>query len=407
MIRAYATPLLNAARINPEAVKIYIVNDDAINAFVAGGMNLFVHTGLLQKAGGPEGVIGVLAHEIGHIAGGHLIRTPEALENAGIEAMISYILGAAVMVAGGGEAGAAIMATGTSIAQNQMFQYSRSQEQAADQAGVGYLEATGQSARGLLETFKTLKKQELLVARRQSPYLRTHPLTDNRMAFVQQVLEKSQYSDAPPRPEYVFMYDRMFAKLDGFLNPPGHTLTKYHASDTSLSARYARAVAYHKLADVPMALAELDSLLAEFPDDPYFHELRGQVLFENGRIREAIPSYERAVALLPDEALLLLSLAQAQIETGYPQLNRVALEHLLKAVVRDRTSASLWRYLGIAYGRDEQYGLSSLALAEEALLRGRMEDVLFHAGRAQEQLPEGSPGWLRLQDLKRVAEDLG
>lgn len=405
-IKTFAKPLLDVAGIPTESVRVYIVNDDALNAFVAGGMNLFIHTGLIQKAGGPDGLIGVIAHEIGHIAGGHLVRAPEALENVGIEALISYVLGAAVIVAGEGRAGGAIIATGTGIAQSSLFQYSRTQEQAADQGGVSYLEATGQSARGLLATFEILKKQELLASNRQSPYLRTHPLTDDRIEFIRSWLAKSRFTDAPSRPEFVALYDRMVAKLDGFLNPPGHTLKKYPDSDTSERAHYARAVAYHKLADLPHALAEIDWLLAAHPDDPYFYELRGQVLFENGRIGEAIPAYERAVALVPAEPQFRIGLAQAQIETNDPALNAVALEHLRRAVLSERTSASAWRYLGIAYGRAGDFGQSSLALAEEALLRGSKEDVLFHTERAEQALPEGSPGWLRLQDLKRVAEDM-
>ena len=361
---------------------------------------------MIQKAGAPDGLIGVMAHEIGHIAGGHLLRAPEALENVGIEALISYILGAAVIVAGQGRAGGAIIATGTGIAQSSLFQYSRAQEQSADQAGVSYLDATGQSARGLLTTFEILKKQELLATNRQSPYLRTHPLTDDRIEFIRSHLATSRFTDAPTRPEFVALYDRMVAKLDGFLNPPGHTLKKYPESDTSERASYARAVAYHKLADLPRALAELDTLLAAHPDDPNYHELKGQVLFENGHIREAIPAYERAVALLPDEPQLRIGLAQAQIETNDPVLNAVALDHLRRAVLSERTSAIAWRYLGIAYGRAGEFGQSSLALAEEALLRGSKADVLFHTQRAEQTLPEGSPGWLRLQDVKHAAEDL-
>ncbi len=405
-IKVFARPLLDVAGIPVESVRVYIVNDDALNAFVAGGMNLFIHTGLIQKAGGPDGLIGVLAHEIGHISGGHLVRAPEVLENVGIEALISYILGAVVMVAGQGQAGGAIIATGTGIAQSSLFRYSRAQEQSADQAGVKFLDATGQSARGLLTTFEILKKQELLVSDRQSPYLRTHPLTDDRIEFIRSHLATSRFTNALAKPEFVALYDRMVAKLDGFLNPPGHTLKKYPESDTSERASYARAVAYHKLADLPQALAELDSLLVTHPDDPYFHELKGQVLFEYGRIGDAIPAYERAVALLPDEPQLRIGLAQAQIETNDPALNAVALGHLRRAVLSERTNVMAWRYLGIAYGRAGEFGQSSLALAEEALLRGSKADVLFHTQRAEQALPEGSPGWLRLQDVKRVAEDM-
>lgn len=405
-IRTFATPLLRAAGVNPDSVRIFLINDRSINAFVAGGMNLFIHTGLLKESDGPEAVIGVLAHEIGHIAGGHLARTPEAVQGAGIEVLLSYLLGVAVAVAGAPDAGTAIMAGGAAVGQSAIIRYTQAQEESADQAALSYLQTTGQSARGLLDLLQTLRSQELLVTARQSPYLRTHPLTQDRISHVRNYLATSAYADAPPRPEYVEMYRRMLAKLDGFLEPPGHTLAKYPDGETSLEARYARAIAHFHVPELARALKEIDGLIAEHPHDPYFYELKGQMLFENGRVREAIEPYEKAVTLLPGEPLLRLGLAQAQIETNDPGFNEAALGHLKKAVLRDRTNAFVWHYLGIAYGRNEQYGDSALALAEEAFLQRRKEDLDFHIGRAERYLAEGSPGWLRLQDLKRAAERL-
>ncbi|MEE9301112.1 MAG: M48 family metalloprotease [Alphaproteobacteria bacterium] len=406
MIRTYATPLMRAAGVDPDAVTIYLVDDPEINAFVAGGMNLFVHTGLLEQSDDPAGVIGVLAHEVGHIAGGHLARLPGALESIRIESLIALVLGAAAIAGGATDAGQAIIAGGTGLAQQGLFRYTRAQEQAADQAGLGYLEATGQSAHGLLSLLEKIRNEQLLVAARQSPYLRTHPLAQDRVLHIRNHIANSTYSYRPPAPEYVEMFARARAKLDGFLHPPAQTLAKYPTSDQSLAARYARAVAYFRMADLSNALIEIDALLAESPRDPYFYELKGQMFFENGRVREAIGPYQEAVALRPAESLFRLELAQAQIEVNDPELDQAALENLRIAVVRVRTDPTLWRYLGIAHGRAGDYGESSLALAEEAFLRHRPQDVAFHLARAEQHLAEGTPGWLRLQDLKRAAEDL-
>lgn len=405
-IRAYATPLLEAAGIDPAAVRIYLIQSDSINAFVAGGQNLFLHTGLLTNAKDPTAIIGVLAHEIGHIAGGHLARMPEAIRNATIQGLIAMILGVGAAVSGSPEAGAAILRGGSGIAAQSLFSFSIQQEQAADQAGLSYLAATRQSARGLLSLLDTLENQELLAPEKQSPYVRTHPLTHDRVVHVRDYVEKSPDSDNPPSPEFVEMYDRMQAKLAGFLASPGTTLQKYPTSDTNVAARYARAIAYYRIPDLDRALPEIDSLIADFPDDPYFRELKGQMLFENGRIQEAIAPYEEAVRLRPDIGLFRVLLAQAMIETENPALTNDALMQLRAAIVYEDANSLAWRYIGVAEGRIGNIGESSLALAEEALLLGNLDDVEFHVRRAEQYLQRGTQSWLQLEDVKRQAKDL-
>lgn len=403
-IRSYSTPLFAAAGLDANAVDVYLVNDKRLNAFVAGGMNLFINTGLLQASDTPGEVIGVIAHETGHIAGGHLARTHDAIRGATAEAILAYILGAAVMATGASQAGAAIMGAGGAIAQGTLIRYTQTQEQAADQAAVRYLEATEQSAEGLLDMFGRLEDQELLVAARQDPYVRSHPLTRERIRFVENHVQTSQYSGQPESPARLERHSRMVAKLRAFLETPARALKAFPASDNSLEARYGRAIAYYRIPDLSRALAELDSLLVERPDDPYFHELKGQILFENGRVAEAIAPYQQAVRLRGDEPLLRLGLARAQIETGEPALNRAAIEHLREAVRIDPTYAPYLHFLGIAYGRDGQIALSSLALAEEALLRGDLPKAKVMAERAKDGLPSGSPPWLRAADIVNAAE---
>ena len=403
-IRGYAAPLFAVAGLDAGSVKVHIVDDSRLNAFVAGGMNLFVNTGLLMSSYSPDAIIGVFAHETGHIAGGHLARTREAIENATAEAMLAYILGAAAILAGGGQAAGAIMGTGTAIAQQSIIRYSQSQEQSADQAGVGYLRAIGRSANGMLDIFYKLEDQELLVAERQDPYLRSHPLTRDRISFVRNFVETSTYPIITSDEAELLAHRRMVAKLYAFLNSPGRTLREYRENDKSLTARYARAIAYYRIPDVERAIGELDGLLREFPDDPWFHELKGQILFENGQIALSIPSYEKAVALRPDEPLLRLGLARALIEISEPGFTKKAIDHLIIAARAEPNYAPHWHFLGIAYGRDEQLAQSSLALAEASLLRGELAEANYHAERAKRGLPVGAPAFLRAEDILLAAK---
>ncbi len=404
-IRAYTDPIFRAAGLDPTAVTVHIVRDPALNAFVAGGQRLFVHTGLLLAAKRPNQLIGVIAHETGHIAGGHLVRTHQALKNAQVQTIIAMVLGAAAAVAAGrGDAGAAIIAGGVGSAQRLFLAYSRTQEAAADSAALSYLDATGQSATGILEFFELLGDQDVLInSRGQDPYLRSHPLTRDRIEAVRDHVKRSQYSSRPDPPALVLAHKRMQAKLRGFLNRPRAVLRRYPVADTSVEARYARAAAYHRAARLGKALTEIDSLLAEQPNDPYFNELKGQILYEHGKVMESIGPYEKAVRFRPGSPLLRVGLAQSQIATRDPSLNQAAIRHLEAAVGMERDLAGAWHQLAVAYGRSGRLGLSALASAELQISTGRFKDARDQALRAQRKLPEGAPGWLRAQDIERAA----
>ena len=403
-IRAYAAPLFDAAGLSAEAVRIHIVNDGGLNAFVAGGLNLFVTSGMLASAEEPGEIIGVIAHEIGHIAGGHLIRTRDAIENASAVTILAAILGAGVVVLGQGEAGGAIIGGGQAIAEQTFLRYSQAQEQAADQAAVRLLESTGQSAEGLLTMFHRLKDQELLALARQEPYLRTHPLTRERIRFLRNHVETSTRTGGKHPDALRAAHRRMAAKLRAFLDPPKRTLRAYPPGDSSIEARYARAIAYYRIPEIDRSLAELDDLLAAYPGDPWFHELKGQILFENGRIADAMAPYERAVSLQSNAALLRLGLARARIESGDPSLIAGAIDHLRVAARLEKTEPAHWHLLGIAYGHAGDRARSSLALAEAAYLRGRTAEAKHHAAVAAKGLPNGSPGWIRAEDIRNAAE---
>lgn len=399
-IRAYATPIFTAAGLNPSDVRIFLVNDNQLNAFVAGGQNLFINTGLIMTTANANQVIGVIAHEAGHIAGGHLARVHDALRKATAEQIIAMVLGAAAAIASGRpDLGTAVGSGGTNIAQRGFLAYTRTQEGSADAAGMKYLDATGQSARGLMDFMETLSGQELLSPSRQDPYLRTHPLTSDRISALQAHVARSPYSDVPVKPELQEEHLRIVAKLRGFLEAPSVVLRRYPASDTSVPARYARTVAHFRSGDLERALTEIDSLIAEYPDDPYFYELKGEMLFERGRPAEALEPYQTAAKLLPQAPLIRVELARVQLSLNDPQLLETAIENLRAAVAFERDRAFAWRQLAIAYGRNGQMGESSLALAEEAMLTGKKPEARFHAGKAETLLPTGSPGWIQAQDI--------
>ncbi len=403
-IRLYSTAVFEAAGLDPLAVNVYLVQDKRINAFVAGGMNLFINTGLIMKAENAGELIGVIAHETGHIAGGHLARTSEALRGARGLALLSLILGAAVIAAGGGEAGVGAIVGGTGVAERTLLSYSRAQENAADQAGMRYLDVAGQSAEGMLSFIGKLADQELLSPTQQDPYLRTHPLTRDRIAAVRRHVETSAQTGKPLPESYEILFDRVRAKLTGFLEPPATTRRRYPASDASLPARYARALALYREADVAGAVAAIDALLDEAPDDPFFLELKGQVYFENGDAALAVPEYRRSVALLPDEPLLRLGLAQALLDTGDTAVVDEAIATLEAIVRRDRDYPATWQLLGQAYGRAGRDAESALAAAESAFLFDRRADARHFAERALKGLEPGSPNWLHAQDILAATE---
>ncbi|MCW5732405.1 MAG: M48 family metallopeptidase [Alphaproteobacteria bacterium] len=412
-IRAYSAPIFQAAGLSAAKIQVHLVNDSRINAFVAGGRHMFINTGLLMRAEHGGQVIGVIAHETGHISGGHIARSEEALRNAYIESLIATVLGAAAIAAGaasgsgrdGADAGAAIILGGQQMAQRGFLAFSRTQESAADQAGLTFLERTGQSGRGLMEFLKILGDQEALLAQRQDPYVRTHPISRERLDALRTRVETSAFANTPSPPEHVEMHERTQAKLVGFLEPLGTTLRRYPLSDRSLPARYARAIAYYRQPDMDRALAEIDGLLAERPKDPFFWELRGQMLFENGRITESVVAYDESVRLRPRDPVLLYALGQARIATEDPAETQRAVQILEEAVRLDPRQPGAWFQLSIGYGRIGRLGEAHLASAERALLTGRVLDARQQAERAKGRLAPGSPAALRADDIIFIADE--
>ena len=405
--RAWATPLFAAAGLTPGDVEIHLINDPTINAFVAGGQKVFLNTGLLLAAETENQIMGVIAHETGHLAGGHLARTQEALKIANVQTILAFLLGVAA-VAGGvpGDAGAAVVLGGQQIAERGYLQYSRAQESAADQAAFELMTAVGQPTIGLVEFLQIIARGDGLFENRGDPYTRSHPLFPDRIAALRTRIALAE--PGPNRPPLVSVadFERMQAKLAGFLQPPDRILARYPMTDSSVPARYARAVAFHRAGRLDDALAEIAALLERAPDDPYFHELMGQVLMERGWVAESLAPYARAVGLAPDQPLLHLGLASAMIATESLELMADAIRHLGVVTTIEPDNAGAWRQLAIAHGRYGNMGESALASAEQYLALGMVRDTLRFADQALNRLARGSPGWLRAQDIHRAAEAL-
>lgn len=399
LLRSYATPIFAAAGLNPRSVNIYLVRDNQINAFVAGGQNVFFTTELLLEFSTPGEIKGVIAHEVGHISGGHLARVQDALSGSGALAIASMVLGMGVAAMGQPDAGMGIMTGGMHVAERNFLAYSRSQESSADQAGATFLEAVGESPAGLLEVMHRFSGQESLNAPNQDPFARSHPMSSDRMSALQERLDSSPFRDRPDPPELIEAHLRMQGKLYGFIKPYAQTFRKFPMKDTSVQARYARAIANYRRGDTEQALREVDHLIADAPENPYYFELKGQILFENGRAKEAIAPHAKAVALKPDIPLLRVNLAQAMLSTEDPAYQKPALESLELAMRQDPEITFGWHQLAIAYANDGKEGMAALASAERFFRSDERRDAYIHSQRAMKMLPEGSPGNFRAQDI--------
>lgn len=399
-LRDFGEPIFIAAGLNPSAIRLVIVRDTTLNAFVAGGMNIFFHTGLLQATETPEQLIGIIAHETGHISGGHLVRGSGAMKNASAEAILSMVLGtAAAVLSGNPQAGAAILTGGQQIAQRGILSFTRSQESAADAAGMRFLDVSRISAKGLLEFLQKLSGQELLPVDRQVEFVRTHPLTQDRIDAVRNHVQDSPFANARVSADLIERHARMKAKLLGFLQPEA-ALLRYAEKDARRSARYARAIAHYRKGDVEKALTAINTLIKEEPNNPYFHELKGQVLFENSRIAESLPPYKRAVELLPNAGLLQAAYGHALLETQDAAKLDEAIERLNRSLDTEPREPATWRFLATAWGRKNSEGMVAYCLAEEAQTRGDMKSAQQLADRAIKLLPKGSPYAIKAQDIK-------
>lgn len=404
LLRDYTNPILLAAGLSPNKVKIGLIDDRRINAFVAGGQNIYVHTGLILEADSPNMVIGVMAHETGHITGGHLARMREAMENASRPAILATILGIGAIAAGQADAGMAILSGGTQIAQRSFLTYSRAQESAADQVAIDLLARTQQSPKGIRDLMDHLADQEILSEVNQDPYIRSHPISRDRANFYQNAMDNSPYGGVQDDPELVKRHKLAQAKIYGFLDHPRNTFRRY-GDQTNTPALYAKAIAYHKQSKLSQAIELIDKLIARQADNPYFHELKGQILFEGGKPMAAIAPYRQSLALAPDEALLQIGLATALVATEQSDHVAEAIQILNQAIKYDPQNTTAYYQLSLAYGLSNEPGFAELATAEQFYLYGASAKASIHAKRAEKLLKKGSPSWLRAKDILNAAKE--
>jgi predicted Zn-dependent protease len=385
-------------------VKLHLVNDPSINAFVAEGQNMFLNTGILMALDTPNQITGVMAHETGHMADGHLVRAQAGIKAATVPLLLSMAAGLAAMIAGAGDAGQAILLAGQQIAERNFLAFSRTQESAADQAGVRYLTQTHQSGMGMVQVFKRFENQEILSARRADPFAQTHPAPTDRIANLQSLVDASPYRDVKDSPESQYAWDMMRAKLRGYIQRPEVTLRQYPLTDASKPGRYARAMAYFKEPDMKMALGEIESLLKDEPDNPYFLEMYGQINVEMGKVNEGLEPYRHAVQILPDAPLIRIALAAALLGTENPKYTAEAAQELQTAISQDEEDSFGWYELAQAYGRQGQTGKAELATAERYFVVDAFPQAMQFAVRAQRQLQPGSTDWQRAQDIFSISQ---
>jgi predicted Zn-dependent protease len=412
LLREYVSPILKVAGLGNQNIQVVIISDKSFNAFVMDAHHIFVNGGALMQATAPNQLIGVFAHETGHIVGGHLSKMRQELANAQTAAIIAMLLGVGAIAAGArsnnsdmANIGGAIISGPTAYIQNTLLAYQRGQEESADRAGVRFLTMTGQSAKGMYDTFKRFADEGMFQARYVDPYAQNHPMPQERMDALAELV-KTQYWDKKDPPELQFRHDMMRAKMYGFMERPDAVLRHYPLSDTSMPARYARAISIYRFGDIHDAIAQIDGLIAAEPNNPYFYELKGQALLEGGHPAEAIAPLRRAVQLAPNPPLIQILLGQALIATNDAKASEEAITLLKTALAKEPESSDAYLQLAMAYGRKNDLADADLASAQAAFARGDNKTARELAARAKERFPIGSPGWVRADDIVAFNKNL-
>jgi predicted Zn-dependent protease len=408
LFRDASAPIFKAAGFNPNAIDLVLLNDGSINAFVAGGQAIYIHSGLISAADNVNELQGVIAHELGHITGGHIIRYNEGLKPATGITVLSLLLGGLAAAAGSPDAALGVFMAGQQAALGKFLAFSRAQESSADAAGAKFLSDAGISGRGSIEFFKKLQNQEFRYGYNASKnpdaeFYSTHPMTSDRLTTLQDVYEKDPAWNTPPPAELQARFQRVKAKLNGYLAEPQDTLRAYPDYMTDIPARYARAYAFHKEAYVDKALAETRALIASDPDNPYFLELEGQILLESGRPADALPPLRKATQLTGNEPLIATTFGHALIATEDKD-NFAEAEKVLKtSASRDRDNPFTWYQLGVVYEAKGDIPRARLASAEQQLMNMQLAEAVRSAEAAEAALPKGTPDWLRAQDIAMSA----
>jgi predicted Zn-dependent protease len=409
LLRDYTRPILRTAGLEKQNIQVVIINDSVFNAFVADGHRIFVNYGALMQSETPNQITGVLAHETGHLAGGHLAKLRQQLAQAQTQMIIAMLLGAGALVAGsrsggGGNggltsAGAAAISAPQEVIQRTLLSYQRQQEENADRAGVKFLTATGQSAKGMYQTFKRFTDDSLFSAHGADPYVKSHPMPVERVAALEELARSSPYWDKKDDPALQARHDMMRAKISAFMERQDTVYRRYPLSDTSLPARYAHAITTYLHGDLHNALTQIDGLIQVQPANPYFYELRGQALLEGGRPAEAIAPLRKAVQLSNNAPLIEMLLGQALVATDNKAYAEEAIAILRAAVARETEAPLGYTELAVAYARKGDLAEADLASAQAAYLRGDNKTARDLASRAKTRFAIGTPGWVRADDI--------
>lgn len=402
MLHDYEAPILQAANLNPESIHIYVLNSKEINAFVSGGQNIFIHTGIILESKTPDELIGVMAHETGHIAGGHLARSDAAMATAARPMLLTMGLGVLAAVAGEPGAGAALIGSAQQFGALNYMAYSRVQESAADQAAANFLEKSHQSGEGLLKFYKRFQFQEVMSGANRYPYFRTHPLSSQRIEALSKEVTHSEWYNKKDSPAAIHRLKMVKAKIVGFLESPQQVFNLYPETDTSMPARYARAIANYRAAATKTALEQIAELIKEEPDNPYFEELYGQVLFESGKAQEAIKHHERSVQLDPKAPLLHLNLAQALVATKTTENIIRAKKELDYVLKLEPGNSFAWYQMSLVHEAQGHPGLAKLATAEQSYAMGDYMRAKSFAERAKHDLQPRTVAWRRANDITLV-----
>lgn len=406
LLRDMATPLVKSAGLDPRNVDVVLVGDNSINAFVMNGQTVYLNAGLINVADNANQVQGVIAHELGHVTGGHAISGEQGAKSAGTISLLSLLIGVAAAAAGGGDAAMAAMMAGQSAAMGKYLAFSRVQEAQADAAGATFLAKSGISGRGSIEFFKKLEQEGYRRGYSQADqdaFMSTHPLESDRIALLEETYKKDPAWARPSDPALEARFRRIKAKLYGYLAEPQQVLVAYPESDTSVPARYARAYAWHKQALMDKAMGEVAALLQQAPADPYFLELKGQILLESGKPADALAPLRRATELTGNQPLIATTFGHALVATEDPKNLAEAQRVLKAAVARDRENPYAWYQLGVVYNATGDAPRARLASAEQQVMQQQWPMALASAETAQAGLPAGSPDALRAQDIAMQA----
>ena len=404
ILREYTDPILEAAGLIPSDVGLYIINDQSLNAFVANGQRIHLNTGLIIASETPGQLKGVIAHETGHIAGGHGVQRVQDARIASRPALLSIGLGILAIAAGAGEAGAALIASSQQFAAINFYTHTRVQEASADQMAVDFLSSNGESSVGLIEFFEKFRYQQVLSEARRFPYFQSHPLAADRIRSLRGRAEESGFMDVPSTPEDIAKLEIMHAKLIGFLEPPARVFQRYPVTDTSQPARYARAISAMQVSDITTALREIDALIEVAPDNPFYHELKGQILFEGGRAEQSVEPLATAISLLPDNTLLLVSYARSLVARGEEGDLALGEEALRDALIAEPNNAFAWAQLAIALDKQGRRAEAQLATAESAYNVGDFPRAHSFAQRALQKLEPNTHDARRASDVFNVTD---